>query len=166
MGALQRGLEHPLVEFLLGRRRAHLGGDLEGPIGELRDPDRVDDPFLRRHPAHEDEVVRPAPLERRGVERQPVVDDRPGHVRVDRRLRFADRDEVVRAVGEDVARPRHVEPAMERRDDRRLRARADIGGGARNRALVDGPQALLPQQYAALMEDLRRLAGAVGRTIP
>ena len=33
------------------------------------------------------------------------------------------------------------------------------------KALSDGPQALLPQQYAALMVDLRRLAEAVGKTI-
>jgi 3-deoxy-7-phosphoheptulonate synthase len=33
------------------------------------------------------------------------------------------------------------------------------------KALSDGPQALLPQQYAALMADLRRLAEAVGKTI-
>jgi 3-deoxy-7-phosphoheptulonate synthase len=34
------------------------------------------------------------------------------------------------------------------------------------KALSDGPQALLPKQYASLMNDLRRLAGALGRTIP
>jgi 3-deoxy-7-phosphoheptulonate synthase len=34
------------------------------------------------------------------------------------------------------------------------------------KALSDGPQALLPRQYAALMEDLRKLAAAVKRTIP
>src|SRR5438445_7082135 len=34
------------------------------------------------------------------------------------------------------------------------------------KALSDGPQALLPQQYAALMNDLRRLAEAMGKTIP
>jgi 3-deoxy-7-phosphoheptulonate synthase len=34
------------------------------------------------------------------------------------------------------------------------------------KALSDGPQALLPKQYAALMQDLRRLADAVGKTIP
>ncbi len=33
------------------------------------------------------------------------------------------------------------------------------------KALSDGPQALLPNQYAALMENLRRLAAAVGKTI-
>jgi 3-deoxy-7-phosphoheptulonate synthase len=33
------------------------------------------------------------------------------------------------------------------------------------KALSDGPQALLPVQYADLMNDLRRLAEAVGRTI-
>jgi 3-deoxy-7-phosphoheptulonate synthase len=33
------------------------------------------------------------------------------------------------------------------------------------KALSDGPQALLPKQYAALMEDIRRVAAAVGRTI-
>ena len=33
------------------------------------------------------------------------------------------------------------------------------------KALSDGPQALLPNQYANLMSDLRRLAEAVGRTI-
>ncbi len=34
------------------------------------------------------------------------------------------------------------------------------------KALSDGPQALLPPQYAALMADLRKLAEAVGRSIP
>jgi 3-deoxy-7-phosphoheptulonate synthase len=33
------------------------------------------------------------------------------------------------------------------------------------KALSDGPQALLPDQYAALMSDLRRLAEVLGRTI-
>jgi 3-deoxy-7-phosphoheptulonate synthase len=33
------------------------------------------------------------------------------------------------------------------------------------KAMSDGPQALLPKQYAALMEDLRRLATAVGKSI-
>ena len=33
------------------------------------------------------------------------------------------------------------------------------------KALSDGPQALLPAQYAALMKDLRRLAEVVGKTI-
>lgn len=34
------------------------------------------------------------------------------------------------------------------------------------KALSDGPQALLPDQYESLMADLRRLAEALGRTIP
>jgi 3-deoxy-7-phosphoheptulonate synthase len=34
------------------------------------------------------------------------------------------------------------------------------------KALSDGPQALLPPQYRQLMDDLRRLADVVGRTIP
>jgi 3-deoxy-7-phosphoheptulonate synthase len=34
------------------------------------------------------------------------------------------------------------------------------------KALSDGPQALLPEQYAALMNDMRRLAEVVGRRIP
>jgi 3-deoxy-7-phosphoheptulonate synthase len=33
------------------------------------------------------------------------------------------------------------------------------------KALSDGPQALLPDQYAALMQDIRRLAEVVGRTL-
>jgi 3-deoxy-7-phosphoheptulonate synthase len=33
------------------------------------------------------------------------------------------------------------------------------------KALSDGPQALLPGQYAALMADLRKLAGVVGKTV-
>jgi len=33
------------------------------------------------------------------------------------------------------------------------------------KALSDGPQALLPRQYEALMNDLKRLADAVGKTI-
>jgi 3-deoxy-7-phosphoheptulonate synthase len=54
-------------------------------------------------------------------------------------------------------------------------ARAAIAAGADGvhvevhscpeKALSDGPQALLPPQYAALMVDLRRLAEAVGKTI-
>jgi 3-deoxy-7-phosphoheptulonate synthase len=34
------------------------------------------------------------------------------------------------------------------------------------KALSDGPQALLPAQYARLMEDLRRLADVLGKSIP
>ncbi|HZU34803.1 MAG TPA: 3-deoxy-7-phosphoheptulonate synthase, partial [Gemmataceae bacterium] len=34
------------------------------------------------------------------------------------------------------------------------------------KALSDGPQALLPTQYAALMVEIRNLAGLLGRTIP
>ncbi|HEY1860231.1 MAG TPA: 3-deoxy-7-phosphoheptulonate synthase, partial [Gemmataceae bacterium] len=34
------------------------------------------------------------------------------------------------------------------------------------KALSDGPQALLPHQYASLMQDLKRLAAAVGKTVP
>jgi 3-deoxy-7-phosphoheptulonate synthase len=34
------------------------------------------------------------------------------------------------------------------------------------KALSDGPQALLPDQYAALMNELRRLAEVLGKTIP
>src|SRR5207245_4668331 len=33
------------------------------------------------------------------------------------------------------------------------------------KALSDGPQALLPKQYAALMEELRRLAEVVGKSV-
>ena len=33
------------------------------------------------------------------------------------------------------------------------------------KALSDGPQALLPKQYAALTEDLRKLAALMGKTI-
>src|SRR5207244_5450627 len=33
------------------------------------------------------------------------------------------------------------------------------------KALSDGPQALLPRQYAALMKELRRLAEVVGKTL-
>ena len=54
-------------------------------------------------------------------------------------------------------------------------ARAAVAGGADGvhievhvcpeKALSDGPQALLPAQYAALLLDLRRLAEVVGRTI-
>jgi 3-deoxy-7-phosphoheptulonate synthase len=34
------------------------------------------------------------------------------------------------------------------------------------KALSDGPQALLPRQYSALMDDLRKLAEVVGKNIP
>jgi 3-deoxy-7-phosphoheptulonate synthase len=34
------------------------------------------------------------------------------------------------------------------------------------KALSDGPQALLPRQYSALMDDLRKLAAVVGKSIP
>jgi 3-deoxy-7-phosphoheptulonate synthase len=34
------------------------------------------------------------------------------------------------------------------------------------KALSDGPQALLPEKYAKLMQDLRKLAEVIGRTIP
>jgi 3-deoxy-7-phosphoheptulonate synthase len=54
-------------------------------------------------------------------------------------------------------------------------ARASVAAGADGvhievhscpeKALSDGPQALLPNQYANLMEDLRRLAEVMGRTI-
>jgi 3-deoxy-7-phosphoheptulonate synthase len=33
------------------------------------------------------------------------------------------------------------------------------------KALSDGPQALLPDRFAALMKDVRKLAQAVGKTI-
>ena len=33
------------------------------------------------------------------------------------------------------------------------------------KALSDGPQALLPDQYARLMDELRQLAEVLGRTI-
>jgi 3-deoxy-7-phosphoheptulonate synthase len=33
------------------------------------------------------------------------------------------------------------------------------------KALSDGPQALLPAQFTSLMEELRRLAEVVGKTI-
>jgi 3-deoxy-7-phosphoheptulonate synthase len=33
------------------------------------------------------------------------------------------------------------------------------------KALSDGPQALLPDQFAKLMQDIRKLAAAVGATI-
>jgi 3-deoxy-7-phosphoheptulonate synthase len=55
-------------------------------------------------------------------------------------------------------------------------ARAAIAAGADGvhvevhscpeKALSDGPQALLPEQYSALVADLRRLAQVVGKTIP
>lgn len=54
-------------------------------------------------------------------------------------------------------------------------ARASVAAGADGvhvevhscpeKALSDGPQALLPQQYAALMRDLKRLAEVMGKTI-
>jgi 3-deoxy-7-phosphoheptulonate synthase len=54
-------------------------------------------------------------------------------------------------------------------------ARASIAAGADGvhvevhscpeKALSDGPQALLPQQYESLMDDLRRLAEVMGKTI-
>ncbi len=54
-------------------------------------------------------------------------------------------------------------------------ARASIAAGADGvhvevhscpeKALSDGPQALLPDQYATLMADLRKLAGLVGKTM-
>ena len=54
-------------------------------------------------------------------------------------------------------------------------ARASVAAGADGvhvevhscpeKALSDGPQALLPPQYAALMSDLRRLAEVMGKTI-
>jgi 3-deoxy-7-phosphoheptulonate synthase len=34
------------------------------------------------------------------------------------------------------------------------------------KALSDGPQALLPEQYVALMEQIRKLAEVVGKSIP
>jgi len=55
-------------------------------------------------------------------------------------------------------------------------ARASVAAGADGvhvevhscpeQALSDGPQALLPKQYAELMGQLRRLAEVVGKTIP
>ena len=56
--------------------RAGLGGDPERAPGRLRDLDRLDDPLLRRHPADEAQRVAAAPVERRVVEGQAVVDDR------------------------------------------------------------------------------------------
>jgi 3-deoxy-7-phosphoheptulonate synthase len=55
-------------------------------------------------------------------------------------------------------------------------ARAGVAAGADGvhievhscpeKALSDGPQALLPEQYAALMEQLRELAAVLGKQIP
>src|SRR5262249_22912615 len=55
-------------------------------------------------------------------------------------------------------------------------ARASVAAGADGvhievhscpeKALSDGPQALLPDKYAKLMQELRKLAEVVGRTIP
>jgi 3-deoxy-7-phosphoheptulonate synthase len=55
-------------------------------------------------------------------------------------------------------------------------ARASVAAGADGvhvevhscpeKALSDGPQALLPPQYQALMKDLRRLAETMGKVIP
>ena len=54
-------------------------------------------------------------------------------------------------------------------------ARASVAAGADGvhvevhscpeKALSDGPQALLPPQYASLVRDLRRLAEVMGKTI-
>jgi len=54
-------------------------------------------------------------------------------------------------------------------------ARASVAAGADGvhievhscpeQALSDGPQALLPKQYAALMDELRQLAEVMGKTI-
>src|SRR5262249_56057408 len=54
-------------------------------------------------------------------------------------------------------------------------ARASIAAGADGvhvevhscpeKALSDGPQALLPSQYAALFQDMRRLADIMGKTL-
>src|SRR5262249_35513234 len=55
-------------------------------------------------------------------------------------------------------------------------ARASVAAGADGvhvevhscpeKALSDGPQALLPKQYAKLMEEIRQLAAVMGKTIP
>src|SRR5262245_23493838 len=66
-------------------------------------------------------------------------------------------------------------PAPGRPDRTPPMARAAIAAGADGvhvevhscpeKALSDGPQALLPSQYAALFQDMRRLAEIMGRTI-
>jgi len=71
-----------------------------------------------------------------------------------------------------IADPSH---ATGRRDLIPAMARAAVAAGADGvhvevhscpeKALSDGPQALLPKQYASLMNDLRRLAEVVGKTI-
>ena len=53
------------------------------------------------------------------LETQPVGDDRPSDVGLGRGLGLADRTQPGRRVDQEAVRPRLVEPAVERRDDRR-----------------------------------------------
>jgi hypothetical protein len=87
------------------------------PVGALGDLDRLDDPLLGGHPAHEHEVIRAPPLERRVVEGQAVVDDGPDDIRMNGRLGLADRDLARRVRAEGIARPGQVEPTVPRRDE-------------------------------------------------
>src|SRR6185436_1556511 len=72
----ERWLEDLLVVGALPGRRAGLGGDPEMASRQLGDLDGLDDALLRRHPADEAERLAATALERRLIERQPVVDDR------------------------------------------------------------------------------------------
>ena len=58
-------------------------------------------------------------------------------------------------------------PAMARAGGRRRGATASTSRSTRcpEKALSDGPQALLPDQYARLMDELRQLAEVLGKTI-
>ena len=107
-----------VVVLLLGRRRRLLRRYAQRPPGAAGDLDRFHEPLLGHEPA---DIAEPVPglLDERGAtERQPVVDDRPGHGGLRVRLRGADRDEARGRVGQQPVGPRLVDPAMER-DDRR-----------------------------------------------
>ena len=115
-GTLECRAEHILVVVALAREIAHFGRDPQPAARAERDVDRLRDALLGIDPADETERIAGLIEERRGIEGQAVVDDRPGHVGVGARLMATDRDHAVGRIPEQTIRPGQVEPAMERRD--------------------------------------------------
>ena len=127
--------------------------------------DRIGEALLRRHAADETEVLARASRDGRRPERDAVVDDRPVGVGMDARLVVADGDEAAQVAIEGVARPRHVEPAVERRDDRDPRPPGKLQVPAVDVG-VDQVEVVLPveDQLHGRVERVGRIVGETDRS--